>query len=114
MWVEGLDLADPNEATSRHIWRSTDGGLNFTAVVDAADATLYNGNHMFPHPVDTNVLYFVFGSNYGNYGTDLYRYDHADATISVTHNKWHDTVVAFSPADPSFLYPGLSIEPLGG
>lgn len=114
VWVEGLDLADPNEATSRHIWRSTDGGLNFTAVVDAADATLYNGNHMFPHPVDTNVLYFVFGSNYGNYGTDLYRYDHADATISVTHNKWHDTVVAFSPADPSFLYLGLSIEPLGG
>jgi len=114
VWVEGLDLVDPNEASSRHIWRSEDGGLSFTAVVDAADATLYNGNHLFAHPTDPDVLYFVFGSNYGNYGTDLYRYDHADAKISLTHNKWHDTVIEFLPGDPSWMYLGLSIEPLGG
>lgn len=114
VWVEGLDLADPNEATSRHIWRSEDGGLSFKAVVDAADATLYNGNHLFAHPTDPNVLYFVFGSNYGNYGTDLYRYDHAQGDITLTHNKWHDTVIEFLPGDPSWIYLGLSIEPLGG
>ncbi|MBA3547125.1 MAG: dispase autolysis-inducing protein [Nannocystis sp.] len=39
VWVEGLDLADPNDATSRHIWRSEDGGLSFAAVVDSDDAT---------------------------------------------------------------------------
>jgi len=114
VWVEGLDLADPNEATSRHIWRSDDSGLSFTAVVDSDDATLYNGNHMFAHPTDPDVLYFVFGSNFGNYGTDLYRYDHAQAKISLTHNAWHDTVVEFLPGDPSWMYLGLSIEPLGG
>lgn len=114
VWVEGLDLADPNEATSRHIWRSEDGGLSFEAVVDSADATLYNGNHLFPHPSDPNVLYFVFGSNFGNYGTDLYRYDHAQGAITLTHNMWHDTVVEFLPGDPSWMYLGLSIEPLGG
>lgn len=114
VWVEGLDLADPNEQTSRHIWRSEDGGMSFTPVVNADDATLYNGNHMFAHPTDANVLYFVFGSNFGNYGTDLFRYDHADAKISLTHNKWHDTVIEFLPGDPSFIYLGLSIEPGGG
>jgi hypothetical protein len=56
----------------------------------------------------------VFGSNFGGYGTDLYRYDHADATISLTHNKWHDTVIEFLPGDPSWIYLGLSIEPGGG
>ena len=114
VWVEGLDLADPNDATSRHIWRSEDGGLSFTAAVDSDDATLYNGNHLFTHPTDPDILYFVFGSNYGNYGTDLFRYDHATAKISVTHNMWHDTVVEFLPGDPSWMYLGLSIEPLGG
>lgn len=114
VYVEGLDLADPNEASSRHIWRSEDGGLSFTAVVDSDDATLYNGNHLFPHPTDPDVLYFVFGSNFGNYGTDLFRYDHAQAKISLTHNMWHDTVIEFLPGDPSWIYLGLSIEPLGG
>jgi len=114
VWVEGLDLADPNDATSRHIWRSEDGGLSFAAVVDADDATLYNGNHMFAHPSDPDILYFVFGSNFGNYGTDLFRYDHAQAKISVTHNSWHDTVIEFLPGDPSWIYLGLSVEPLGG
>lgn len=114
VWVEGLDLADPNEQTHRHIWRSEDGGLNFTAVVDSDEATLYNGNHMFAHPTDPEVLYFVYGSNFGNYGTDLFRYDHAKDEISLTHSAWHDTIVEFLPGDPSWMYLGLSIEPGGG
>lgn len=114
VWLEGYDLANNDDAKARHVYRSEDGGHTFTPVVDPDEATLYNGNHMFPHPTDPNVLYFVFGSNFGNYGTDLFRYDHKDGKITLTHNKWHDTIVAFSPADPSFLYLGLSIEPGGG
>lgn len=114
VWLEGYDLSDNEETKARHIYRSGDGGLTFVPVVNADEATLYNGNHMFAHPTDPDILYFVFGSNFGNYGTDLYRYDHGADEITLTHNKWHDTIVAFSPADPSFLYLGLSIEPGGG
>jgi hypothetical protein len=114
VWLEGLDLEDPNDQTSRHVYRSEDGGLSFAAVVEASEATLYNGNHLFAHPTDPEVLYFVFGANFGNYGTDLYRYDHAADEITLTHNKWHDTVITFLPGDPSFIYLGLSIEPGGG
>ncbi|MBA3547124.1 MAG: hypothetical protein H0T76_11620 [Nannocystis sp.] len=56
----------------------------------------------------------MFGSNFGNYGTDLFRYDHGQAKISLTHNPWHDTVIEFLPGDPSWIYLGLSVEPLGG
>lgn len=111
VWVEALDLADPNDATSRHIYRSEDGGLTFTAVIDADEATLYNGNHLFAHPTDPDILYFVFGSNFNNYGTDLFRYDHGADAITMTHNMWHDTVIEFLPGDPSLIYLGLSIEP---
>lgn len=112
VWAEGLDLADPEESTSRHIYRSDDGGLTFTAVVDSGDATLYNGNPLFPHPTDPDVLYFVFGSSFQGYGTDVYRYDHTDGSISSTHNMWHDVAaIEFLPGDPGVMYFGLSIEP---
>ncbi|WAS94887.1 WD40/YVTN/BNR-like repeat-containing protein [Nannocystis punicea] len=114
VWVEGLDLEDPNDQTQRHVYRSEDGGLTFTAVVEANEAMLYNGNHLFPHPTDPDVLYFVFGSNYQNYGTDLFRYDYGEDKITLTHNMWHDTVITFLPGDPSVIYLGLSIEPGGG
>ncbi|PCC71856.1 hypothetical protein SAMN02745121_03208 [Nannocystis exedens] len=114
VWVEGLDLEDPNDQTQRHVYRSEDGGLTFTPVVEANEAKLYNGNHLFPHPTDPDVLYFVFGSNYQGYGTDLYRYDYASDSITLTHNMWHDTVITFLPSDPSVIYLGLSIEPGGG
>lgn len=111
VWVEGLDLEDPNEATARHIWRSDDGGLTFLPVVNSDDATLYNGNHLFAHPTDPDILYFVFGSNFQGAGTDLYRYDHDGGTLTMTHNMWHDTVITFLPGDPTWIYLGLSIEP---
>lgn len=114
VWVEGLDLEDPNAATHRHVYRSEDGGLTFASVVEADEATLYNGNHLFPHPTDPDVLYFVFGSNFQGYGTDLYRYDYGADAITTTHNPWHDTVITFLPSDPSVIYLGLSIEPGGG
>jgi photosystem II stability/assembly factor-like uncharacterized protein len=114
VWVQGLDLEDPNDQTHRHVYRSEDGGLTFDAVIEANEATLYNGNHLFAHPTDPDVLYFVFGSNYQAYGTDLYRYDYSTDAITLTHNMWHDTVITFLPGDPSVIYLGLSIEPGGG
>jgi hypothetical protein len=111
VWLEGYDLSDNDDAKARHIYRSEDGGLTFTPVVDSDEATLYNGNHLFAHPTDPDVLYFVFGSNFQGYGTDLYRYDHAAGKITLTHNMWHDTVITFLPGDPSWIYLGLSIEP---
>jgi len=114
VWLEGLDLEEPDESMSRHIYRSEDGGLVFTAVIEANEATLYNGNHLFAHPTDVDVLYFVYGASFANYGTDLYRYDYGTDAITKTHNKWHDTVIEFLPGDPSVIYLGLSIEPGGG
>jgi hypothetical protein len=112
VWTIALDLEQASEAKSRRIFRSEDGGRSFEVVVESHEAKLYNGNHMFPHPSDPDVLYFVFGSNFGDYGTDLYRYDYAADALTWTHNRWHDTVIEFSPADPSVIYLGLSLEPL--
>ncbi|MBL8941796.1 MAG: hypothetical protein JNK45_01560 [Myxococcales bacterium] len=112
VWAEAYDLAEPDEAAARHIYRSEDGGASFTAVVDSDEATLYNGNPLFPHPTDPDVLYFVFGSNYAGYGTDVHRYDHATGEITITHNMWHDVAaIEFLPGDPGVMYFGLSIEP---
>ena len=112
VWAEGYDLANLEDASARHVFRSEDGGLTFTAVVDADEAILYNGNHLFPHPTDPDVLYFVFGSNYEGYGTDIFRYDHGTETVTLTHNAWDDVAaIAFLPNDPSVMYFGLSVEP---
>ena len=112
VWAEGYDLANLDDATARHVFRSEDGGLTFAPVVDADQATLYNGNHLFPHPTDPDVLYFVFGTNFQNYGTDVYRYDHGTGAVTLSHNPWHDVAaITFLPGDPSLMYFGLSIEP---
>lgn len=112
VWAEAYDLAEPDEAAARHIYRSEDGGASFTPVVDSDEATLYNGNPLFPHPTDPDVLYFVFGSNYAGYGTDVHRYDHSTGEITITHNMWHDVAaIEFVPGDPGVMYFGLSIEP---
>lgn len=112
VWAEALDLADPDEQTSRHIYRSEDGGLTFTPVIDSDEATLINGNALFPHPTDPDILYFTFGSNFQGYGTDVHRYDHATGTITLTHDMWHEVAaIEFLPGDPSVMYFGLSIEP---
>jgi hypothetical protein len=112
VWAEAFDLAEPDEAVARHIYRSDDGGASFTPVVDSDEATLYNGNPLFPHPTNPDLLYFVFGSNYAGYGTDVHRYDHATGDITITHNMWHDVAaIEFLPGDPGVMYFGLTIEP---
>lgn len=108
VWAMGLDLAD----SSRHIWRSRDGGATFTRVIDAsADVTLINGPIMAAHPALADVVYFVFGTYFQGYGTDLYRYDASQNVLTKTHSDQHDiNAIAFSSDDPSLMYLGLERE----
>jgi hypothetical protein len=107
VWLEGYDQ---DEAT-RYIWQSDDGGLKFRPVLDSSQATLYNGNKMWPSPVDADLLYFAYGTSFANYGSDLYRFRPSTGELSKQHNK-HDGIpgLAFNPADPSVLYLGLAEE----
>jgi hypothetical protein len=57
------------------------------------------------------VLYFVFGSYFNDYGTDLYRYDHVIGQVTKTHNAYDEvSAIVASPADPNLLYLGLTVE----
>lgn len=108
VWAEGIGLRDG----VRHIDRSTDGGATFGAVVDqSADVHLINGTLLAPHPANRDVLYFVFGTYFQDYGTDLYRYDASRRTLTVTHNDADDIdAIAFSPLQPNLMYLGLEVE----
>ncbi|NMO13270.1 dispase autolysis-inducing protein [Pyxidicoccus fallax] len=106
VWLEAMDLT----TEQRHIYRSTNGGLSFAPVVtESADVTLTNGILLVAHPTNANVIYFEFGTHFQQYGTDIYKYDHAVGTVTKTHNA-NDGVssIAFSPASPSVLYFGLT------
>ena len=108
VWAMAVDLR-----TSDHsIYRSTDGGRTFSKVVtESAEVSIINGPVMAAYPGDANVLYFVFGTRFQGYGTDLFRYDAATKTLTKTHNANHDVnAIAFSPADPTVMYLGLEIE----
>ncbi|MDC3960975.1 sialidase family protein [Polyangium jinanense] len=112
VWAEGLEMGPD----IRHIYRSNDGGKSFDVVVtESADVNLINGNLLAPHAADVNVLYFVFGMEYQDYGTDLFRYDHATGKVTKTHNANDDvSAIVASPADPKLLYLGLTVENGGG
>jgi hypothetical protein len=118
VWAMGLDIAESDAGApsgGRHIYRSVDGGLTFAPVVDHGNGvTLVNGPVMAAHPADPGVVYFVFGSSFAGYGTDLYRYDAATGEVTWTHsNAYHGYhSIAFSPASlssasPSVMYLGL-------
>jgi hypothetical protein len=108
VWAESLELGPD----MRHVYRSEDGGVTFTSVVDdSAEVQLINGNLLAPHATDPDVLYFVFGSNFQGYGTDIYRYDHATGMVTKTHNDYHEvSAIVASPADAGVLYFGLVVE----
>ncbi|MES2638458.1 MAG: dispase autolysis-inducing protein [Myxococcota bacterium] len=113
VWAQGIDYAQNGDPVSqgRRIWRSEDGGHSFTTAVEQSETTiLLNGPLLVADAADADVVWFVYGTWYGNYGTDLFRYDHTDG-LTRTHNPY-DTVGAltFSPADPKVLYLGLSEE----
>jgi hypothetical protein len=108
VWAMAIDLAN----STRHIYLSRDGGLTFTRVIDAGpDVTLVNGPIMAAHPANPNVLYFVFGSSFQGYGTDLYRYDAFTGSLTKTHSDHHDiNAIAFDRRDPHLMYLGLERE----
>jgi hypothetical protein len=113
VWAEALDMSDEASAShGRHIYRSSDGGLTFAAVVDGSpDVTLINGTTMAAHPTDPNVLCFVFGTFFQGYGTDVFRYDAAANHLQKSHLEVDDiNAIAFSPADPNVMYFGLEVE----
>ena len=110
---------DVNPKNDNEVWvnslnmlKSTDGGRTYAPVVDAsATVTIVNGPVMTAHPRDPNVFYFVFGTHFQAYGTDLFRYDAATRSLTVTHNDYDEiNAIAFSPAEPSLMYLGLASE----
>ena len=105
----GLDLGNGDV---KHIYRSADGGRTFAVVVtESADITLVNGPLMAAHPEKSDVLYFVFGTFFQGYGTDLYRYDHGTAAVTLTHNSSDEIgSIAFSTRDAGLMYLGLVTE----
>ena len=108
VWFMALDVA----TSGRHIYLSKDGGATFSPVVaEGGGVKLINGPTMAAHPRNPNVLYFVFGSYFQGYGTDLFRYDAASDRLSVTHNDHHGIdSIAFAPGDPNVMYLGLEVE----
>jgi len=106
VWAMALD------GEGRHIFRSTDGGSTYAVVVDqTAEVVLRNQPVMAAHPTSANVLYFIFGSAFQGFGTNVYRYDASTRTVTMTHND-HDDIdsIAFSPSDPKVMYFGLEVE----
>lgn len=118
VWAMGLDIDELDAGApsgGRHLYASTDGGLSYQPVVDQdARVTLINGPLLVPHPTDAGVLYFVFGTSYASYGTDLYRYDASSQAVTLTHSD-HDEIgaIAFHPASPQLMYLGLVSEQIG-
>lgn len=115
VWAQGLNLDEyaahaPSEG--RHIYRSVDGGLTFGVAVDQQPGvTLVNGTLLAPSPTDANTVYFVFGTSYAAYGTDLFRYNARRNSLSAQHND-HDGIksIAFNPKDPHVMYLGFAAE----
>jgi hypothetical protein len=117
VWAQGIDIVESLQVPlpsheGRHVWRSEDGGRSFVVVVDQTPAVvLINGSIMAAHPNNQDVLYFVFGTYFGGYGTDLHRYDHTTLATTMTHNDNHDiAAIAFSPDDDKVMYLGLVHE----
>ncbi|WP_412537801.1 hypothetical protein R8Z50_18240 [Longispora sp. K20-0274] len=120
VYVQSIDVSQVTSDgdMGRQIRRSVDGGLTFgPAIVHhlAGQVDLVNGTPLFPSAADVNVLYFSFGTNYQNYGTDLFKYNVGTTTLTKQHNAFHRlSAVAFNPKSPSTMYLGLGVEPLGG
>lgn len=110
VWLEGYDLAASDDV-ARRIWLSRNGGRRFKVVLDGSDAKLINGPVMAASPADPDVVYFVFGTWFGGYGTDLYRYDAGSRSLVTLHHGYDDIAsIAFHPTEPDVMYLGLAEE----
>lgn len=108
VWAMGLDTEQTGRS-NRHIYLSRDGGETFSPVIDdTGEVTLRNQPLMVAHPRKADTLYFVFGTFFQDYGTDLFHYSYSTKRISRTHNAHHDiNSIAFSRAKSSVMYLGL-------
>lgn len=109
VWIEALAIG----ADTKRIYLSRNGGRSFSKAVEEQPGfiTLVNGALIVPHATDPNVLYFVFGTYFQGYGTDLFRYDAAADTLAKWHFDYNDIdAIAFSPLNPSVMYFGLEVE----
>ncbi|MFN7967228.1 MAG: dispase autolysis-inducing protein [Acidobacteriota bacterium] len=119
VYAMGLNLAESDAGApseGRHIYVSRNGGFSFQPIVDrSADVVIINGPTMAVDPVDANALYFIFGTSFDNYGTDIYKVDGLTGAVSTTHNAYDRmTSFAFNPAEPKVIYLGLGVEDVSG
>jgi hypothetical protein len=86
--------------------------VNYVSVIDRGpDVPIVNGPVMAADPFNASVLYFVFGTRTMGYGTDVFRYDAADRSLTKTHNDNDDiNSIAFSKKHPGLVYLGLETE----
>ncbi|UCD64243.1 MAG: T9SS type A sorting domain-containing protein, partial [Candidatus Zixiibacteriota bacterium] len=102
---------------------SDDGGASFVSVAEQFETAtdqdgimrsliLPNQSLIAAHPEQPDVVYFVYGTYYQNYGTDLWRYDKGTGSLSVVHIDDLDGIdaIAFNPSDPDIMYLGLEYE----
>jgi hypothetical protein len=112
VWAMGIDSDESNNghpSHGRHIYLSDDGGATYRSVIDETPGVkLVNGPTMAAHPTNRELLYFVFGTHFQGYGTDLFRYDAAGNSLTMTHSSYDDiNAIAFSRRHPHLLYLGL-------
>ena len=104
VWAMGIDLD-----FGKYVFASSDGGATYEKVVsESPDVNLVNGPTMAAHPKNPDVLYFVFGTHFQGYGTDVFRFDLASRELTVAHNTSDDiNAIVFSRRMPSLMYLGL-------
>ena len=115
VWVMGFDFdeaASGHPSGGKHVYRSDDGGLTFVPVLDQGNGiVLTNGPVMAPHPTDTDVLYFPFGSRFlgTNGGVNLYRYDHGSGgtTWNFSPDFFQIRALRIDPANPDRVVAGF-------
>jgi hypothetical protein len=115
VWVESVDLDESQAGVpsgGKHVYRSSDGGLSFTPVVDAGGGiVLTNGAVLAADPSDPNVVYVPFGSSVFGFFLDLYRYDHGTGQVTTTTTTTTPHVkvraMVFSPLEPGRLVAGF-------
>jgi len=115
VWAMGVNLkeSDANVPShGRHIYLSQDGGAVFRPVIDESPTVQFvNQPVMAVNPQDPNVFYFIFGTYFQGYGTDIYRYDHNTRTLTTFHNEYDDiNAIVFSTKDSNVMYFGLETE----
>ena len=86
------------------LYLSRDGGCAFRRVLSVRSSLVpERGPVLAAHPADRNALYFVIGHSLIRYNARTRHLRRADVRALIS-------AIAFSPADPSLLYLGLTSE----